>query len=197
MRRAAGTPPTAGLVRGREFIMRRSPLSRLLALAVAACALAAPAVDAAGPKAYVGNFSDNTVSVVDLGSGSVVATIPVSAGPHGMTVSPDGKTVYISGDGASNLDVIDTATDRVRRTIEIGKSPHGLAMTPDGKTLLAAIYGEDKIAFIDIASLAVVGSVSVPKPHTIAIRPDGSVREFWSPARVPGSRMAAAFLTAW
>jgi len=144
-------------------------------LALAACALAAPAVDAAGPKAYVGNFSDNTVSVVDLGSGSVVATIPVSAGPHGMTVSPDGKTVYISGDGASNLDVIDTATDRVRRTIEIGKSPHGLAMTPDGKTLLAAIYGEDKIAFVDIASLAVVGSVSVPKPHTIAIRPDGSV----------------------
>jgi len=92
-----------------------------------------------------------------------------------MSVAPDGKTVYIAGDGSSNLDVIDTATDRVRRTIEIGKSPHGLAMTPDGKTLLAAIYGEDKIAFIDIVTLSSVGSVSVPKPHTIAVRPDGAV----------------------
>ena len=100
---------------------------------------------AAGPKAYVGNFSDNTVSVVDLAAGAVVATIPVSAGPHGMSVAPDGRTVYITGDGSSNLDAIDTAANRVRRTIEIGKSPHGLAMMPDGKTLLAAIYGEDKI----------------------------------------------------
>ena len=151
--------------------MRRLALFLLASLFLAT----SPGVDAAGPKAYVGNFSDNTVSVVDLAAGAVVATIPVSAGPHGMSVAPDGKTVYIAGDGSSNLDVIDTATDRVRRTIEIGKSPHGLAMTPDGKTLLAAIYGEDKIAFIDIATLALVGSVSVPKPHTIAVRPDGAV----------------------
>ena len=151
--------------------MRRLALFLLASLFLAT----SPGVDAAGPKAYVGNFSDNTVSVVDLAAGAVVATIPVSAGPHGMSVAPDGKTVYIAGDGSSNLDVIDTATDRVRRTIEIGKSPHGLAMTPDGKTLLAAIYGEDKIAFIDVATLASVGSVSVPKPHTIAVRPDGAV----------------------
>ena len=130
---------------------------------------------AAGPKAYVGNFRDNTVSVVDIAAGTVVATIPVSAGPHGMAVAPDARTVYITGDGSSNLDVIDTAANRVRRTIEIGKAPHGLAMMPDGKTLLAAIYGEDKIAFIDVATLTPVGGVSVAKPHTIAIRPDGAV----------------------
>src|SRR5204863_6844105 len=96
-------------------------------------------------------------------------------GPHGMIVATDSRTVYISGDGSSNLDAIDTATDRVRRTIEIGKSPHGLAMMPDGRTLLAAIYGEDKIVFVVTATLAPVGSVTVAKPHTIAIRPDGSV----------------------
>ena len=130
---------------------------------------------AAGPKAYVGNFSDNTVSVVDLAAGAVVATIPVSAGPHGMIAAPDGRTVYMSGDGSSNLDVIDTTTDRVKKTVEIGKSPHGLAITPDGRTLLAAVYGEDKIVFIDTATLAPTGSVTVQKPHTIAIRPNGTV----------------------
>src|SRR5258705_6538709 len=54
---------------------------------------------AAGPKAYVGNFKDNTVSVIDTGTGTVVATLPVATGPHGMSVTPDGRTVYISGDG--------------------------------------------------------------------------------------------------
>ena len=37
----------------------------------------------AAPKAYVGNFADNTVSVVDTAAGKVVATIPVAQGPHG------------------------------------------------------------------------------------------------------------------
>ena len=75
---------------------------------------------ATGPKAYVGNFSDNTVSVLDLSAGTVLATIPVSAGPHGMVATADGKTVFMSGDGSANVDVIDTATDRIRRTIEVG-----------------------------------------------------------------------------
>lgn len=130
---------------------------------------------AAGPKAYVGNFKDNTVSVIDSGTGAVVATIPVAAGPHGMGITPDGRTVYVSGDGSSVVSVIDTATDRVARTIEVGKSPHGLAMQPDGKLLLVGVYGEDRIAIVDTATQNIVATVPVPKPHTLAIRPDGKL----------------------
>ena len=139
------------------------------ALAIAAASNAG----AAGPKAYVGNFSDNTVSVIDVGAGRVVATIPVSTGPHGMAIAPDGKTVYMSAEGAARVDVIDTAADRVARSIDVGKTPHGLALSADGKLLLAAIYGEDRIAFIDTATFTQVASVGVAKPHTIAMRPDG------------------------
>lgn len=130
---------------------------------------------AAGPMAYIGNFKDNTVSVVDISSGVVVATIAVAAGPHGMAVTPDGRTVYVSGDAGSSVSVIDTATDRVKSTIEVGKTPHGLALTPDGKLLAIAVYGEDKVAFVDTATGKRIGEASVAKPHTIAIRPDGSV----------------------
>lgn len=156
--------------------MRRTLLTPLLAFALAALvlALSVPS-EAAGPKAYVGNFSDNSVSVIDLAAGTVVATVPVSAGPHGMAMAPDGSTVYVSGDGTANLDVIDTRTDRARRSIEVGKTPHGVALTPDGRVLLVAIYGEDRVAFVDTATLTVTGSVALPKPHTIAIRPDGNV----------------------
>lgn len=146
-------------------------LARLL-LAAAPLVLAAGNVHAA-PKAYVGNFKDNSVSVIDTGAGTVVATIPVVAGPHGMGVTPDGRRVFVSGDTSSGVSVIDTATDRVIQTIEVGKTPHGVAITPDGKTMLVAVYGDNRVAFVDVASNIVVATVPVPNPHTIAIRPDG------------------------
>jgi YVTN family beta-propeller protein len=129
----------------------------------------------APPKAYVGLFKDNTVAVLDAGSGRVLRTIPVAAGPHGMVVTPDGRKVYVSSDGSSVVSVIDTATDRVARTIDVGKEPHGLALAADGRMLLVAVNGADRIAFVDTASEAVVATVSVAKPHTIAVRPDGKV----------------------
>jgi len=150
-----------------------SVTSRFL-VALAAAAFAVTAL-AAGPKAYVGNFKDNSVSVIDTGTGTVVATVPVATGPHGMSAAPDGRTVYVSGDGSSEVSVIDTATDRVARRIEVGRTPHGLAMAPDGKLLLVGVYGEDRVAFVDTATQTVVATVPVPKPHTIAIRPDGKV----------------------
>jgi YVTN family beta-propeller protein len=129
----------------------------------------------AGPKAYVGNFADNTVSVIDTADGKVVATVPVATGPHGMAISQDGRTVYVTGDGSSSLSIIDTATDRVVKTVEVGKSPNGIALAGDGKFLLVTVYEEDRVAFLDTATQAVVSSVAVPKPHTVSISPDGKL----------------------
>jgi YVTN family beta-propeller protein len=148
----------------------------LFGLAVAGSMLAvAPGAAHAGPKAYVGNFADNTVSVIDTSTGSVVATIPVAAGPHGMVLSPDGGTVYVTGDGSSLLDIIDTASDRVTKTVEVGKKPNGIALTPDGRLLLVTVYGEDRIAIVDTATQDVVGTIPVPKAHTVSVQPDGKL----------------------
>lgn len=155
--------------------MSNQSRSKLLsALFTAAIALACHRA-LAGAKVYVGNFKDNTVSVVDAAIARVVATVPVASGPHGMAVTPDGRRIYVSGDNSSNVSVIDTTADRVTQTIDVGKSPHGLALTPDGKTLLVAVNGEDQVVFFDPATARAVGSVSVAKPHTIAVRPDGKV----------------------
>ena len=55
------------------------------------------AAAAAGPKAYVGNFKDDSVSVIDTSAGTVIATIPVAKGPHGMSVTPDGRLAVSAG----------------------------------------------------------------------------------------------------
>jgi YVTN family beta-propeller protein len=121
-------------------------------------------------KAYVGNFKDNTVSVVDVAGGAVVATVRVADGPHGMAVSRDGRTVYVTGENSSSMSVIDTATDKVVATVDVGKSPHGLAWLPDGRTQLVGVYGEDKVAMFDTGARKVVAEMPVAKPHTIAVR---------------------------
>jgi YVTN family beta-propeller protein len=140
---------------------------------------------AAPPKAYVGNFKDNTVSVIDTAAGAVVKTIAVPAGPHGMALGNGGATLYVSSDGATVVSVIDTASDQLTASIEVGRSPHGLALVPGGKTLLANVYGEDRVAFIDTATRAVVATVPVAKPHTIAVRPDGKLA--YASSQQPGA----------
>ncbi|WP_260397188.1 plastocyanin/azurin family copper-binding protein [Variovorax sp. KBW07] len=152
--------------------IRFTRLTRIL-IALAALSAFAATASAAGPKAYVGNFKDSTVSVIDTGSEAVIATVPVAAGPDGIVVSANGRDVYVSGSSASAVSQIDTASDRVARSIDVGKGPQGLALTPDGKWLLVAVNGDDRMAFIDTATHAVSASVPVPKPHTIAVQPDG------------------------
>ena len=56
----------------------RSSVAILLAAAII---LSSSLAFSAGPKAYVGNFKDNTISVIDLEQRRVTATIAVPAGP--------------------------------------------------------------------------------------------------------------------
>ena len=153
-----------------QYLLRRISYTG----AILATLVATP-IFAAGPKAYVGNFKDNTMSVIDADAGAVVATVPVSTGPHGMAITQDGRTVYVSGDGSSSVDVIDTAADKVVKAINVGKAPNGIALTPDDRLLVVTVYGEDRIAFVDTSTQTVVATTVVPKPHTVAINPNGKL----------------------
>jgi YVTN family beta-propeller protein len=157
--------------------------ARILVVLAALGASALPAL-AAGPKAYVGNFKDNTVSVIDTGTERVLATVPVATGPDGIVIAPNGRSVFVSGASASAVSEIDAATDRVTHTIEVGKGPQGLATTADGRWVLVAVNGDDRVAFVDIATHAVSATVPVLKPHTIAVRPDG--RQAYVASQEPG-----------
>ena len=142
---------------------------------LAALGFMANPIVAAGPKAYVGNFKDNTISVIDLDLKRVTATIPVPPGPHGMVITPDNRWLYVASDGASTVSVIDTATDKLVDDIEVGKNPHGVAVTRDGKYVLVGVYDTDSVAFIDTNTRKVISSVPVGKPHNIAVHPNGRV----------------------
>jgi YVTN family beta-propeller protein len=156
----------------------------IAAALLAVVSIVAKPVIAAGPKAYVGNFKDNTISVIDLELRRVTATIPIPPGPHGMAITPDNRWLYVASDGASTVSVVDTATDKLVENIEVGKNPHGVVITRDGKYVLVGVYDTDSVAFIDTATRKVIASVLVGKPHNIAIHPNGQIA--YAGSQTPG-----------
>src|ERR1700733_5198331 len=96
---------------GREVGMARIPV---LAIA-AALVLVLGVAPARAQYAYVTNFNDNTVSVIDTTTNAVTATIVLpqvgggNSGPYGVAVTPDGSTVYVSDNLGGTVSVIATA----------------------------------------------------------------------------------------
>ena len=60
---------------------------------------------ARAPQAYITNFIDNTVSVIDTATNTVTAPpVPVGQFPQGVAVTPDGKYVYVVNQGDGTVD---------------------------------------------------------------------------------------------
>src|SRR5258706_12629442 len=93
-----------------------------LALALTLACLLGPASTRA-QNAYITNQSSNTVSVMDTGTDTVIATIPVGVTPFGVAVTPDGSKVYVANRSPNTVSVIHTATNTGNATITVGP-PH-------------------------------------------------------------------------
>ena len=57
---------------------------------------------------------DNTVSVIDTATNTVIAPrSPSAVNAHGVAVTPDGSKVYVTNERSTTVSVIDTATNTV------------------------------------------------------------------------------------
>jgi YVTN family beta-propeller protein len=86
------------------------------------------AVNPAGTRLYVTNFflEDNTVSVIDTTTNTVLTTVAVGRDPLGVAVNPAGTRVYVANqtdDGFGDVSVIDTASNTVVATVGVGFEP--------------------------------------------------------------------------
>ena len=95
--------------------------------------------------------------------------------PHGIALSPDGRTLYVTNTAQGLVEVISSATSKVTRTIRVGQLPWQLAVSPDGKTVYVANPDSDQISVISVGSGRVTNSISLAGgPDTLALTPDGS-----------------------
>lgn len=134
--------------------------------------------------AYVAGDIDNTVSVIDTSSMSVVAKIPFDM-PQGVAVNPSGTRAYVTGGiNASSVGVIDTSTNRVIDRIPV-RGHQGIAVDPSGQRIyivstLSGSGGHDSVFGLSVADAAtnhVVRTIPLggwPNyPDRLAFSPDG------------------------
>ncbi|HEY9425901.1 MAG TPA: beta-propeller fold lactonase family protein [Gemmatimonadaceae bacterium] len=88
------------------------------------------AISPDGKFVYITNGRGKTVSVIDTGADSLVATFEVGERPWGIGVSPDGKRIYTANGPDGTVSVIDAAEHRVIQRLSAGKAPWGIAVAP-------------------------------------------------------------------
>jgi YVTN family beta-propeller protein len=124
-------------------------------------------------NAYIANSGDNTVSVIDEATNTVVTN--VGANPFGVAATPDGSRVYVTNQGGDSVSVIDTATNMVIGTIHgVGPEPTGVAVTPDCSKVYVANRGSDSVSVIDTATNTVETITVGLLPIGVVVAPDGS-----------------------
>ena len=133
-----------------------------------------------GNFAYTTNVSSNSVSVLDLNTHKLAATIPLdkpgSFPLQRISLSNDDKLLFSSDWNTPRLAVIDTATRKLKTWIPLPGTGYGSASTHDGRYLIIALSKSSQVAVIDIATLTVVRTIDVPaQPQEVLIRPDGKV----------------------
>ena len=128
-----------------------------------------------GDRGFVPNNSSRNVSVVDLTTLKVTATIDLAAGPTGVAFTLDGSEAYVStvGDGPTDVvEVIDTATYRVIDSIPVGRTPNMVAVRPDGAIAVVPNGFSRTLSVIDLVSREVTEIALEVSPTMVAFTPD-------------------------
>jgi YVTN family beta-propeller protein len=138
-------------------------------------------VNPAGTLAYVTNEGSNTVSVINTGTNTVMATIPVGVTPEGVAVNPAGTLVYVANWNGRSVSVIDATTNTVVATVTVPNCPAGVAVNPAGTTVYATrecvvppATNTGAVSVIDIATNTETATILNLTPEGVAVTPDGT-----------------------
>jgi YVTN family beta-propeller protein len=128
-----------------------------------------------GKMLLVAMFDIGKLDVIDTSTLKVTAQVPV-AKPHGVTLSPDGRTAYVGSQDVpdhSAVVVVDIPGRRVSARVPLDQAPRGLTAGPDGNSMYFTVANGADIQVLDTATNMVTTKIAVgPIPHQIAFMPD-------------------------
>jgi YVTN family beta-propeller protein len=124
-----------------------------------------------------------TISVVDLTSGEVKATINVGRHPTALAIDEAQGLLYVSNTNDDSVSVIDVRTNTVKQTISLtpfsqsvkGIAPSGVTLDAAGKKLYVACGGINAVLVYDLESGKIAGLIPTGwYPISVALNADGS-----------------------
>jgi YVTN family beta-propeller protein len=115
-----------------------------------------------GKEIWVANADDGTVSVIDVASKKVVATLAVNVqGANRLKFTPDGRLAFVSSLNKPDVLVLDRLARKEVKRVKVGDGAAGILMQPDGARAYVACAPDGYVAVIDLHSLEVVGRIAV------------------------------------
>lgn len=164
--------------------LRGRKLYALLALALLLPACGGPQAPGEGGSApgqtstqgrvAVVNQNSNSMSVIDVATSSVSATVQTGKQPHHVLVTPDGKELWVTLYGENRLQVFDAATLKEVASPDLASANDDLVFDAAGKRLYVSLGKQNSVAVIDVASRRLLGKITVGKtPHGLRVTPDG------------------------
>lgn len=160
------------------------------------------AVSPDGRTAYVSNFgrysvypagdtahdkAGNSITVIDLVERSVKATFDLGThtGPHGMTLSHDGKLLWATSETPQAILEIDTASGKILHVWNTNQvRSHMIVTTPDESKFYVTNTVSGSVSVVNRKSGEVKVLATGPGTEGIAISPDG--KEVWAASRLDG-----------
>jgi YVTN family beta-propeller protein len=131
------------------------------------------AVNPSTNRIYTANEANNTVSVIDGATNSIVATVSVGSGPCGVAVNPNTNRIYTANHWSDTVSVIDGATNSVVATVSVGAIPYGVAVSSITNRIYVANQGNATVSVIDGATNSVVATVVlVTNVYDVAVNPN-------------------------
>ena len=122
------------------------------------------------------NHTGDSVSLVDLRAGKVLAETACGHKPAAIAGTRDGKRAAVSNLWDSSVTLFEIRKDSLRKLDEIavGAQPRGRTFSPNGARLYVAVSGKDEIAEIDCATRKVVHRFAAARqPWQVVVSKEG------------------------
>ncbi len=123
-------------------------------------------------EAYVTNFGENNVSIIDCSTLREKVKIGVGQQPSALALSSDGARLYVGNNGGG-VSVIDMETRQLLHSIPTPGPVRDLAITHDGRKIFLALeyLGLGKLELdTQTESVRIISSISCPEG--VAVTPD-------------------------
>ena len=125
----------------------------------------------------VSNWLSNTVSILNLETGSIINRIPTAPVPRGLAFTPSGSNLVVTSFEGGRISLYDTNTwKEIKHIYSSGSNMRHAVLSPDGTVLYVSDMGKSCVYEIDMATFTITHTYHVDdNPNTIDISPDGKL----------------------
>lgn len=137
-----------------------------------------------GSRLIISNEDDASVSILDIKSEKVLATIAVTKEPEGVTLDSANKFAYVTCEEQGEIHAIDIQTLKHAGMVKVGARPRTIAIMPDGMHAYVPSETEGEIHKIKLQPLAPDKVIKTP-----GLTPEQKIRPMGTTLSADGKRL--------